>query len=68
MKVLIDTNVIMDVLLARQPHFEFSQKCVKICGERHIGHLTVTQTKDFGTSPVAAILPEDFLVQNLNKE
>jgi predicted nucleic acid-binding protein len=46
MKALIDTNVIMDVLLARQPHFEFSQKCAKICGERIIGCLTATQTKD----------------------
>ena len=46
MKVLIDTNVIMDVLLARQPHFEFSQRCAKICGEQLIGYLTATQTKD----------------------
>ncbi|MDR2183921.1 MAG: PIN domain-containing protein [Clostridiales bacterium] len=46
MKVLIDTNVILDVLLARQPHFEFSLKCAKICGEQIIGCLTATQTKD----------------------
>ena len=36
MKVLIDTNVIMDALVGREPFFEKSQYAVNLCGDRII--------------------------------
>ena len=36
MKVLIDTNVIMDALVGREPFFEKSQYVVNLCGDRII--------------------------------
>ena len=46
MKVLIDTNVIMDVLTRREPYVEFSAPFLKICGIRISGVITAHQTTD----------------------
>ena len=46
MKVLIDTNVILDVLLKRESHFEFSASVLKLCGMQVTGFIAANQTTD----------------------
>jgi predicted nucleic acid-binding protein len=46
MKVLIDTNIILDVLTRREPHYEFSSSILKLCGTRITGCIAVSQTTD----------------------
>ena len=46
MKVLIDTNVILDVLTKREPYFEFSASFLKLCGVRITGCIAASQTTD----------------------
>ena len=46
MKVLIDTNVILDVLMKREPHFEFSAQILKLCDTNITGCITSSQTTD----------------------
>ena len=36
MKILIDTNVIMDSLIGREPFFEDSDKILKLCSDRKV--------------------------------
>ncbi|MDR3270351.1 MAG: PIN domain-containing protein [Peptococcaceae bacterium] len=46
MKVLIDTNVILDVLTKREPHFEISASFLKLCGVQTTGFIASSQTTD----------------------
>jgi predicted nucleic acid-binding protein len=46
MKILIDTNVILDVLETRQPHFECSRKAYNFALQKNIGYISVAQTRD----------------------
>jgi predicted nucleic acid-binding protein len=46
MKILIDTNVILDVLTGREPHFKASADVLKLCGARLTGLITASQTTD----------------------
>lgn len=46
MKILIDTNIILDVLMKREPHFDSSEKLLKLCGTQLIGCIVVSQTTD----------------------
>jgi len=46
MKVLIDTNVILDVLTRREPHFEQSAAFLRLCGTRLTGCIAASQTTD----------------------
>jgi len=46
MKVLIDTNVILDVLTKREPHFEHSAAFLRLCGTRITGCVAASQTTD----------------------
>ncbi|MDR1247114.1 MAG: PIN domain-containing protein [Clostridiales Family XIII bacterium] len=46
MRVLIDTNVILDVLTGREPHCEYSAAFLKLCGMRITGLMTASQTTD----------------------
>jgi len=46
MKVLIDTNVILDVLTRREPHFEQSAAFLRLCGSRLTGCIAASQTTD----------------------
>lgn len=36
MRVLIDTNVILDALVGRQPYFENADKIIKMCADKQI--------------------------------
>jgi predicted nucleic acid-binding protein len=46
MKALIDNNVVMDVLMKREPHCERSTACLKLCGAGITGFITTNQTTD----------------------
>jgi predicted nucleic acid-binding protein len=46
MKVLIDTNVILDVLIERVPHYERSAVFLKLCGTQVDGYIAASQTTD----------------------
>jgi len=46
MRVLIDTNVVLDVLLKREGHRERSEAFLRLTPSRITGLLTATQTKD----------------------
>jgi predicted nucleic acid-binding protein len=46
MKVLIDTNVILDVLMQREPHFECSAEFLRLCGVKITGFIIASQTTD----------------------
>ena len=46
MKALVDTNVILDVLNRREPHFETSAAFLKLCGIQITGLIAVSQTTD----------------------
>ena len=36
MRILIDTNVILDALTGRQPHFDDSDKIIKLCADKEV--------------------------------
>ena len=46
MKVLIDTNIIMDVLENRIPHMQYSERAFDAVAVKGIGFITSAQTKD----------------------
>jgi predicted nucleic acid-binding protein len=46
MRVLVDTNVILDVLSRREPHFESSASFLRLCGTRITGCIAASQTTD----------------------
>jgi len=46
MKILIDTNIVLDVFLKRQVFFEESLDCVQAIFQANAGYITSTQTKD----------------------
>ena len=46
MKVLIDTNVILDVLTGRKPHVDASADFLRLCGTHIAGFITASQTTD----------------------
>jgi predicted nucleic acid-binding protein len=46
MKTLIDTNVIMDVLMNREPFAQHSAEFMRLCGSGITGCITTNQTTD----------------------
>ena len=36
MRVLIDTNVLLDVLMGRQPYYDISNNILKLCSDKKI--------------------------------
>ena len=46
MKVLLDTNVIMDVLMKREPHFDRSAAVLRKCGNGVTGCIAASQSTD----------------------
>ena len=45
-KIVIDTNVILDVMMNRMPEAEESADVLRICSSQLLGMITATQTKD----------------------
>ncbi len=41
MKVLIDTNILLDVILLREPHFELSKRVLQCCQSIVDGYIAV---------------------------
>lgn len=46
MKVLIDTNIILDIFNMRQPHLDSSVAALTLCEEKKIGSIIASQTTD----------------------
>jgi len=46
MKVLIDTNIVLDVLFRREPHYEQSFTFLQLCGQSVSGCVLASQTTD----------------------
>jgi len=46
MKILIDTNIILNVLLRREPFYPKDAEVLKLCGARADGMLLASQTTD----------------------
>jgi len=46
MRVLIDTNIIIDVFAEREPHYSYSASVLGLCGKRITGCITPSQTND----------------------
>lgn len=62
MVVLIDTNVLLDFLLGRDPYFGNADRIIKLCaGKVKADYIVTRNMKDFEISEIPAILPEDFL-------
>jgi len=59
-KILIDTNVLLDYLLEREPFFE---DCLQMeCAKRYGAEYIVTRNvSDYSTSDIKAILPSEYL-------
>lgn len=46
-RILLDTNIILDIALKREPHFELSSKIFELFDKKHIiGHITATTVTD----------------------
>lgn len=66
-KVLFDTNVILDIILEREPHFEYSIKAVNVINKKVIGYidvLTLVNTFYFARKKVKIEKVKEF-IQNL---
>lgn len=47
MKIMIDTNIILDVLLEREPFYEYSKAILELCEKRKIhGFISVSSATD----------------------
>lgn len=36
MRVLIDTNIMLDALIGRQPYYDFADAIIKLCADKKI--------------------------------
>jgi predicted nucleic acid-binding protein len=46
-RILLDTNIILDIALKREPHFELSSKIFELFDKKHItGYITATTVTD----------------------
>ena len=36
MRVLIDTNIMLDMLMGRQPYFDMADQIIKMCADKKI--------------------------------
>ena len=82
MRVLIDTNILVDLLLGREPYYDIAYDILTMCADKKIyGYLAAHSVpdlfyilrkfltkeerreviKDFVSSRISAIAPNDFL-------
>lgn len=60
MRILIDTNVILDALTGRQPHFDDADKIIKFCADKKVqGYLA-----DHSISNIFYILRKDLPIED----
>ena len=46
MRILIDTNVLLDSLLGRQPYYDEADAIIKLCAERKVqGYMAASQLR-----------------------
>ncbi len=62
MNVMIDTNIIIDIMLNREPFVRDSAAVLRLCSERYIKGFITASLKDFKHSPVSACTP-DYLLE-----
>ena len=63
MKVLIDTNILLDVILLREPHLAQLKRvlqCSSVFAE--LDYIVTRDCKDFEKASVPAVTPEEFLL------
>ena len=54
MKVLIDTNVIIDALIGRQPYYGNADKIIKLCADKKVtGYMAAP-----GLSKIVVLVPQ----------
>jgi hypothetical protein len=62
MRILFDTNIILDIALGREPHFTNSADAFKKIDNKAIfGFIITRNQKDFIKSDIKAITPKEFL-------
>ena len=66
MRVLLDTNVLLDYLIKREPYYENSRKIMDVCSSDKVtvcmaAHSVMNIFYILMNSNIPAILPEDFL-------
>lgn len=60
MRILIDTNVILDALTGRQPHFDDADKIIKFCADKKVqGYLAA-----YSISNIFYILRKDLPIED----
>ena len=61
MRILIDTNVILDALTGRQPHFDDADKIIKLCADKKVqGYLAA-----HSISNIFYILRKDLPIEDI---
>jgi predicted nucleic acid-binding protein len=38
MRVLIDTNIMLDMLMGRQPYFDIADQIIKLCADKKLDY------------------------------
>ena len=62
MNVLIDTNIVLDALMHREPFCGMAEAVILMAAkEEMIGCITARNAKHFAGSPVPAIPPNEFI-------
>ena len=50
MRVLIDTNIMLDVLMGRQPYFDLADRIIRLCADQRI--------EGYMAAPICSIFSE----------
>ena len=68
MVILVDTNVILDFLVKREPYFESAKKVMQLCAEEKVkaDYVVARNIADYSESEIKAIEP-DALLQIVNQ-
>lgn len=65
MRILFDTNIVLDIINRREPFYQDSFDAVQsMCARRNrVRYIVTRNTKDYALSEVMAVEPRDFLLQ-----
>lgn len=69
MRVLVDTNIILDQILRREPFFAAANKFLTMCATKEIDgyiaadYIVTRNPKDFVTSPIPCISTAELLAK-----
>ena len=51
MRVLVDTNILLDALLGREPYFDNADKIIKLCADKKIEGFMAANSLGFFWKP-----------------